>query len=142
MSLQIYILLPNGIFYNENIDEIIIKTTMGQLGLLKGHIPLITIIEISPIIFRRESDWTVIVLMGGLAFILNNRITIIVNSAEMAYLIDKNKIKKSFKMATNRLNITLNEKTKVYVINVFLRERVRYETICYQNESISNIQIK
>merc|ERR1711976_311235 len=106
---QICILLPDGIFYNENVDEIIIKTTMGQLGLLKGHIPLITIIEIGPIIFRRESDWIVIVLMGGLAFVLNNRVTIIVHSAEIACLIDKNEVEKSFKAATNCLNTALDE---------------------------------
>jgi len=142
MSLQICILLPDGIFYNENVDEIIIKTTTGQLGLLKGHAPLITIIEIGPIIFRRESGWTAVALMGGLAFVLNNRVTIIVNSAEMACSIDKNEVEKSFEAATNRLNTALDEEAKVHAINVFLRERARYETVCYQNESISNIQIK
>ena len=81
MSLQVYILLPSGIFYNENITEIIRTTTIGQLGILKGHIPFVTIIEIRPVIFRRVSDWITIVLLGGIAFILNNRATIIVNSA-------------------------------------------------------------
>ena len=34
----------------KNIAEIIRTTTTGQLGILKGHIPFVTIIEIRPII--------------------------------------------------------------------------------------------
>ena len=129
MSLQICILLPNGIFYNENIDEIIRKTTIGQLGILPGHIPMITIIDIGPIIFRCISEWMAIVLLGGFAFILNNRTTMIVNSAEMACLINKNKIEKSFKSAINRLNKILNATDKLHATNIFRCERVRYEAI-------------
>merc|ERR1712048_1084779 len=116
MSLQIYILLPSGIFYNENITEIIRTTTTGQLGILKGHTPFITIIEIGPVIFRRASDWIAIVLLGGIAFILNNRATIIVNSAEMAYSIKQNQIEKSFEAARNRLNRAIDVQEKMQAI--------------------------
>lgn len=133
MSLQVYILLPSGIFYNENITEIIRTTTIGQLGILKGHIPFVTIIEIRPVIFRRVSDWITMVLLGGIAFILNNRATIIVNSAEMAYLIKQNQIEKSFEAAHNRLNRTIDVQEKMQAINDFRYERARYETIRWQN---------
>jgi len=129
MSLQICILLPDGIFYNENVDEIIRKTTTGQLGILPGHAPMITIIDIGPIIFRRASGWTVVALLGGLAFILNNRATMIVNSAEMACSIDKDEVEKSFKSATDRLNKALDAADKLRAANIFRRERARYEAI-------------
>merc|ERR1712187_621978 len=98
ISLQVCILLPDGIFYNENVTEIIRTTTTGQLGILKGHAPLITIIEIGPIIFRRASGWTAVALLGGLSFVLNDRVTIMLNSAEMACSLDKDEVKKSFEI--------------------------------------------
>jgi len=129
MSLQICILLPDGIFYNENVDEIIRKTTTGQLGILPGHAPMITIIDIGPIIFRRISGWTAVALLGGLAFVLNNRATMIVNSAEMACSIDKDEVERSFKSATDRLNKALDAADKLRAANIFRRERARYEAM-------------
>jgi ATP synthase F1 epsilon subunit len=133
MSLQVCILLPDGIFYNENVAEIIRTTTTGQLGILKGHAPLITIIEIGPIIFRRASGWTAVALLGGIAFILNDRATIIVNSAEMACSIERDEVEKSFEAARNRLNKAVDAHEKVHAANAFRCERARYETVRWQN---------
>jgi ATP synthase F1 epsilon subunit len=132
MSLQVCILLPEGIFYNEDVEEIIRKTTTGQLGILKGHAPLITIIEIGPIIFRRTSGWSAVALLGGLAFVLNDRVTIMVNSAEMADSLDKYEVEKSFKIATDRLNTAIDIDEKIHAANAFRRERARYETVSWK----------
>ena len=104
MKLKICIFIPNYIFYTKIINEVIFKTIIGQLGILKNHVPLMTILDISSIIFRRKLGWITAILFGGIRCIQIHLITVLVNSAEIAYLMKLNEIKKKLKIETNYLN--------------------------------------
>lgn len=39
-------LLPDRVFLRDNIKEILLPTLTGQMGVLKGHIPLLTGLDI------------------------------------------------------------------------------------------------
>lgn len=129
MRLKICIFTPDCVFYNEIINEAIIKTITGQLGVLEGHVPLITILDIGPIIFRQESNWTAVALFGGIRCIQNRRVIIIVNSAEIACSIEPEEVKKSLEVATNRLSQATDEKDKIEAAGAFKRARARYSAI-------------
>merc|ERR1712019_294141 len=100
MRLHIYILIPNYISHIESIKELILTTITGQLGVLIGHFSLMTIIDISPIIFRQKLDWVSVVLIGGFVFIKKDQIIILVDSVESAYFINYYKIQVSLKLVT------------------------------------------
>merc|ERR1712187_257250 len=63
-------------------EEIILQTSTGQIGILRNHAQLITTLDIGPRIFRRQNKWEAIALMGGFAIVQENKVIILVNEVE------------------------------------------------------------
>jgi len=129
MRLQVCILTPDGIFQNETADELILPTRTGKMGVLIGHAPLITALDIGPIICRTNSNWTALTLMGGFALVQEDTVTVLVNEAEDVSSIDLQRAEKDLENATNRLNQVTQEKDKVEATLSFKRARARYQTV-------------
>lgn len=58
------------------------------MGVLTNHIPLLTGLDTGSILVRKPSsnEWIYIVVMGGFALVNNNKVTILVNEAELGSL--------------------------------------------------------
>ena len=69
MILKVCVITPDRIFLNKDIEEVILPTNTGLMGVLTNHAPLITALEIGVMLFRVNKDWTPIALMGGFALI-------------------------------------------------------------------------
>ena len=88
MSLQVCIMTPDRIFWNDPAEEIILPTNTGQMGVLTNHAPLITALDIGVMLIRAKNEWISIALMGGFALVKQNKVTVLVNEAESAKTID------------------------------------------------------
>jgi ATP synthase F1 epsilon subunit len=141
MRLKICIFTPDCVFYNKIIDEALFKTITGQLGLLEGHLPLITILDIGPIIFRKKSDWIALALIGGFALVQDNQVTILVNEAVASSSVEEREAIKTLEEATNRLNQVSDEKAKVEATFAFKRARARYQIVKWPNKSQPSLRI-
>ncbi len=55
------------------------------MGVLKDHIPLLTGLDTGIILIRTESSvkWISVIVTGGFALVNNNKLTILVNEAEL-----------------------------------------------------------
>ena len=73
MTLQVCIMTPDRIFWNDQADEIILPTNTGQMGVLTNHAPLITALDIGVTLIRSNADWIPVALMGGFALVKQNR---------------------------------------------------------------------
>ena len=72
MSISLKVLAPNQNVFEGEAEEVILPSTTGQLGVLPGHISLVTAIDIGVLRLRSNSKWTSIALMGGFAEIESN----------------------------------------------------------------------
>lgn len=126
MSLQICIMTPDQIFWDEQAEEIILPTNTGQMGVLSKHAPLITALDIGVMSIRQNNNWTFVALMNGFASIQNDQVTILVNSAESKETIDSTQAEKAFSDAQNKVENAANEKEKVEAALAFKRARARY----------------
>nr|YP_010020584.1 ATP synthase epsilon chain [Ulva sp. A AF-2021]QOK35503.1 ATP synthase epsilon chain [Ulva sp. A AF-2021] len=129
MSLQVCIMTPDKIFWDEEAEEIILPTNTGQMGVLPKHAPLITALDIGVMSIRQDNSWNSFALMNGFASIQNDKVTILVNSAESKQTIDKNEAEKEFLEAQERVNKTTDEKEKVEAVLAFKRSRARFLVI-------------
>jgi ATP synthase F1 epsilon subunit len=127
MRLQVCILTPDRIFQDEEMEELILPTNTGQIGILKDHAPLITALDIGPIIFRKESKWAAVALIGGFALVQENKVTILVNEAVAASSVERELAEKALEEATKYLNQATGEKEKVSAMFSFKRARARYQ---------------
>jgi len=99
MTLQVRILTPDQQFWDAPVDEIILPTNSGQMGVLTNHAPLMTALEVGVMLVRIQKEWKSIALMAGFAFIKNNQVTILVNEAESAETIDADQAKDAYEQA-------------------------------------------
>ena len=88
MALNLKVIAPDRTVWEDKVEEIIIPSTTGQLGILSGHAALITAIEIGVMRVRPGKEWKAIALMGGFAEVENDQVKVLVNSAEMGEAID------------------------------------------------------
>nr|YP_009667465.1 ATP synthase CF1 epsilon subunit [Cuscuta strobilacea]QCW07823.1 ATP synthase CF1 epsilon subunit [Cuscuta strobilacea] len=80
--LKLYVLTPSQIVWDSEVEQIILSTNSGQIGILPNHIPIATALDRGVLRIYFNGQWLSIVLMGGVARIAKNAITIFVNDAE------------------------------------------------------------
>jgi len=129
MSLQISILTPDRIFWNQEAEEIILPTNTGQMGVLSNHAPIITALDIGIMSIRTQKEWTSVVLMGGFALVKQNQVTVLVNSAESKETIESSEAEQAFLEAKEQLEKALGQKEKVEANFTFKRARARYQLV-------------
>lgn len=129
MSLQICILTPDRVFWNQEAEEIILPTNTGQMGVLTNHAPIITALDIGIMSIRTQKDWTSVALMGGFALVKQNQVTVLVNSAESKETIDSAEAEQAFLEAKDQLEKALGQKEKVEANFAFKRARARYQLV-------------
>nr|QWW93364.1 ATP synthase CF1 epsilon subunit [Notoscyphus lutescens] len=129
MTLNLRVMAPNRIVWNSEIQEIILSTNSGQIGILPNHAPLLTALDIGIVKIRLNEQWSTMALMGGFAMIENNRMTILVNEAEKANEIDLQEAQETFRKA--KTNLTRAEgKRQIIEANLsFKRAKARLEAI-------------
>ncbi|KAK8456303.1 hypothetical protein SEVIR_3G000251v4 [Setaria viridis] len=81
MKLNLYVLTPKQIIWDCEVNEIILSTNSGQIGVLPNHAPIKTAIDMGPLRMRLLDDqWLTTVLWSGFAQIVNNEGRICKNS--------------------------------------------------------------
>jgi len=83
MAISLKVLAPNKNVYQGEAEEVILPSTTGQLGVLPGHISLVTAIDIGVLRLRMNSQWKSIALMGGFAEIESDEVIVLVNNGEI-----------------------------------------------------------
>ena len=112
MSLTLRVLAPDQSVFDDNADEIILPSTTGLLGVLPGHISMVTAIDFGVLRVLKNGNWDSIALTGGFAEVESNEVTVLVNKAEMGKNIDSAVAEAELEKAKNQLSQAENQKTK------------------------------
>ena len=104
MSLTLRVLAPDQSVFDDTADEIILPSTTGLLGVLPGHISMVTAIDFGVLRVLKNGNWDSIALSGGFAEVESNEVTVLVNKAEMGKNIDSAKAEAELEQAKNKLS--------------------------------------
>ncbi len=88
MSLTLRVLAPDQSVFDGTAEEVILPSTTGLLGILPGHISMVTALDIGVLRVLIDGSWNSIALMGGFAEVEANEVTVLVNGAELGNKID------------------------------------------------------
>ena len=88
MSLRLDIVTIEREVFSGDVDMVIAPGVEGELGILPRHAPLITALSEGELRTRRESGDQIFAIGGGYLEVLNNRVTVLADSAEHAEEID------------------------------------------------------
>jgi len=111
MSLTLRVLAPDQSVFDDTADEIILPSTTGLLGILPGHISMVTAIDFGVLRVLRNGNWDSIALTGGFAEVESDEVTVLVNKAEMGKNIDSVKAEAELEQAKNQLSQTQEKET-------------------------------
>ena len=111
MSLTLRVLAPDQSVFDDTADEIILPSTTGLLGVLPGHISMVTAIDFGVLRVFKNGNWDSIALSGGFAEVESNEVTVLVNKAEMGKNIDSAKAEAELEQAKNQLSQTQDQET-------------------------------
>lgn len=103
MTLNVRVIAPDKTIWDDECQEIILPSSTGQLGILSGHAPLLTALDVGVMRVRPEKDWLAIALFGGFAEVEDNNVTILVNGAQRGDDIDREQAKAEYEEAVAAL---------------------------------------
>ena len=130
MVLNVKVITPDKTVWDDEVEEIILPSTTGQLGILSGHAPLLTALEVGVLRVRPGKEWKNIALMGGFAEVENDEIKILVNGAELGDKIDKETARSEYQEAQTRFQKVENSEDrqeKIQAANSMKKARARLQ---------------
>ena len=116
MSLNVRVITPDNTVWDATAEEIILPSTTGQLGILSGHAPLLSALDVGVMRLRPQKDWLSISLAGGFAEVEDDEVTILVNSAERGENIDAEEAQQVYDEAKQRLETAQGSDNRQEVI--------------------------
>nr|YP_009144108.1 ATP synthase CF1 epsilon chain [Wollemia nobilis]AKE36622.1 ATP synthase CF1 epsilon chain [Wollemia nobilis] len=129
MTLNLRVLTPNRVVWDSEVQEIILSTNSGQIGVLPNHASLVTALDIGVMKIRLNAQWSTMALLGGFAKIDNNQITVLVNNAERGIDIDLQEAQESFRIAKADLARAQGKRQAIEADVALKRARTRLEAI-------------
>ena len=82
MSLQVKVITPEKVIWSDTSDQVVLPAVTGDLGILKDHAPLVTVLDAGVVRKRSADKWVPLIVFGGFAEVENNQVTILGNGAE------------------------------------------------------------
>ena len=101
--LTLELVTPDRSVGRESVDELRIPGTEGYLGVLPGHTPLLTSLQVGELWFRQGGDTSYVSVAFGFAEVLPDRVTILAQIAERAEDIDIERAQEAERRARDRL---------------------------------------
>ena len=129
MGLNIRVIAPDRIVLNETVEEIILPSSTGQLGILENHAPLLTALDIGVMRFRVVDKWVPVVIVGGFAEIDLNRVTILANSVEELDSIDAKTAETDLTACLDTFNAAETAKEKIDATQELRKARARFQAV-------------
>jgi F-type H+-transporting ATPase subunit epsilon len=102
-SIRLEVVTPERRLVQEDVDELVVPGEDGYLGVLPGHTPLLATLKVGEMWYRKGQDKTYLVIAGGFAEVLPDRVTILAQVAERAEEIDVARAEAARRRAEERL---------------------------------------
>ncbi len=103
-KIHLQIVTPYKLMVDKRVDEVRLPATEGEIGVLYGHSPLITSLQAGAVGYKLgKGEEDILCVSWGFAEILNDKVTILVETAEIANEIDIERARKAKDLAEKKL---------------------------------------
>ncbi|MFZ2416941.1 MAG: F0F1 ATP synthase subunit epsilon [Smithellaceae bacterium] len=90
-ELILEVVTPEKIIFSGSVDEVTIPGTEGEFGVLRGHEPFLTSVDIGALYFLAAGKKVDYAVNTGYAEITGSKVTVLIETAERADAIDKDR---------------------------------------------------
>ena len=103
MPLTLEIVTPEARVYSDTVETVVIPTTSGEIGILPGHIPLLTEIDHGELRVTKDGQTTTLAVSGGFAQIIGDKVSVLAEGAITEEKIDEHAVEAAMKRAQDAL---------------------------------------
>jgi F-type H+-transporting ATPase subunit epsilon len=103
MALILEIVTPEARVYADTVETVVIPTVEGEIGILPGHIPLLTQVEAGELRVAKNGKTELLAVGNGFAEIDGDRVSILTESAITEEKIDEAAAEKAMQRAQEAL---------------------------------------
>ncbi|TMW72170.1 F0F1 ATP synthase subunit epsilon [Alteribacter natronophilus] len=103
-TMQVNVVTPDGSVYEAEANLVSVKAHEGELGVLPGHIPLVTPLRIGPVRIKKDSKVDLVAVNGGFMEVRRDEVNILAESAELPTDIDVARARAAKERAQRRLD--------------------------------------
>jgi len=89
MKIKFKIATPEKVVYEDEVDEVILPTQLGEIGVLPNHLPIVSSLSAGEILIKKDGQETPLAVSGGFVEFNNNQMTILADTAERVEEIDE-----------------------------------------------------
>jgi F-type H+-transporting ATPase subunit epsilon len=94
---------PEQAIAHEAVDEMVLPGTDGEFGVLPGHAPMLALLAVGQLWYRRGTEKTYVSVAFGVAEVLQDRVIVICRNAERADEIDVARAEAAMQRAQSEL---------------------------------------
>ncbi|MCC6168400.1 MAG: F0F1 ATP synthase subunit epsilon [Caldilineaceae bacterium] len=88
MPIKVEIVTPHRLLASDEVDMVTLPGIDGQMGVMRGHAPLLSTLDIGEIVLHKGNDVQYIAVGGGVVEVRPDKVTVLAEVAEQADEID------------------------------------------------------
>ena len=103
-SFDLKIVTPDGLAFEGKAEELIVRTTSGEMGILAGHINCVCPLGMGRATILTEGERKYAACIGGMVSMVDNKVTLVATTFEWADQIDFSRAQQSEERANRVLS--------------------------------------
>jgi F-type H+-transporting ATPase subunit epsilon len=108
-TLKLEIVTPEAKIFSDDVDMVTLNGVEGEMGILPGHLPLMTQLAAGEIVARKGADTIFLVVGDGFVQITGERVAVLTDMAINADNIDEAQAQEALRRAEARLAEKLSD---------------------------------
>ncbi len=104
MPLLLEIVTPEKRVYSDTIETVVLPTTEGEIGILPGHLPLLTQLEPGELRVMKAGKPEVLAVGGGFMEVAADKVSVLAESAIDVQEIDETAVEEAMERAQKALS--------------------------------------
>ena len=120
-SFPLKIVTPDGLQFDGNAEEVIVRTTTGDMGILAGHISCVAPLGMGMATVITDGQRRYAACIGGMVSVVNGSVSLLPTTFEWAEDIDKTRAESSEKRAKAVLEDKTSTDTDIKLAQARLR---------------------
>ncbi len=104
-KLQFEIVTAERVVHSDEVDLLVVPGVEGEMAILPSHAPLMTMLQPGELIVRKGAEDSSIFVSGGFFELMNDKVTILADSAERAEEIDLARAEEAKRRAEERMEL-------------------------------------
>ncbi len=93
MPIQLEIVTPERLAYSEEVDEVVVPGSEGELGILPRHAPLVATLGAGELRIKKAGEWESFAVFGGFVQVRPDKVVVLAETADLASEIDLERAK-------------------------------------------------